>query len=179
MLFDSYGRPIRDMKPIIDKMLEDGTRYKVLPKDKINSYGEYHSDFIRAKINYNGQSHTVVLLEKDDIYVNENVPERYKWIIAVHEYGHKQGLTHPEIFLLELAAIDKIVKINNEPTLKEDYMNWSCSNEAFKTVKGNLGKERKQELNDYPETKYKYLMEKFCASMVIKKGENGNLIQLY
>jgi len=99
-------------------------------------------------------------------------------MIAAHEYGHSKGLTHPQIFVLELAAADEIAKIKNDRSLKEDYLKWSSSNEMFSVMKKNLGLEEEQELWDDTTTIYKNEMKKHNAEGVFKKTGEKTFSQI-
>ena len=177
MLYDAYGQPIRKVQPIIDEMLAKGIGYKILPRNEIGGYGSTHEKFSRVEIKYAGGWHTIAMLEGVDICVGEHAPDRFKPIIAAHEYGHKKGLTHREIFRLELAAADETARLTNDPALKEDYLRWSSSREMFEQVRGNLGSEAEQELWDAPETIYRDIKRRYGAEMVVKKEGDG-LVQL-
>jgi hypothetical protein len=177
MLYDAFGKPIREVQLVIDEMLAKGINYRVVPKNEIDGYGSNHKKFSRAEIKYAGGWHTVAMFEGDDICVGEHVLDRFKPIIAAHEYGHTKGLTHQEIFRLELAAADEMARVTNDEMLKEDYIRWSSSREMFEQVRGNLGREAEQELWDAPETVYSDIKRRYGAEMVVRK-EGDSFIQL-
>ncbi|MFH1630707.1 MAG: hypothetical protein ABIA21_00590 [Candidatus Aenigmatarchaeota archaeon] len=177
MLYNSSGKPIRELKPIIDEMLEKNIPYKLVSKKDDPGFGSYHRDFSKVTVTskHTGKESTAVLIDNCEIHVGDYVPDRFKPIIAAHEYGHEQGLTHEEIWNLELAMANHLSKTNSDQVLKEDYIRWSSSNEYFEGVRNNAGLQSIQERRDLPETKYEYFKKLFGAEIVLKRkdGEKG------
>lgn len=177
MIYDACGKPIRKLESIVEEMLGKDIDYKVVPKG-IDGYGSNRKKFSGADIKYGGGWHKVVIFEMGDIHIGEHVPDRFRPIIASHEYGHRMGLTHQEIFNLELAMANHLASKTLDPTLKEDYIRWSSSNDMFREFRGNLGHEVIQESWDFPEKQYAYQKRKHGAEMVLKK-EGNELVQVY
>ena len=173
MLYDAWNRPIREIKPIVDEMLEKGVEYKVVPRDKIgDSYGNLYTSAAWNQVYVGGKENRILVVEDSAIYVSEEVPDRFKPIVAAHEYGHTKGLRHAEIWNLELAAADKFSIWTNDPNLKEDYMRWSCSDDMLKQTRGNLGHEAVRESYDDNEKLYDLIKKKHGADHLFKKIED-------
>ena len=177
MIFDAYGRPVRNIEPVVDEMLSNGVEYRVVPKDEVG-YAERQLSYQGYLFTRGDRTEKMAVIEKDENVVGENVPERFRPIVAAHEFGHGKGLTHAEIFRLELAAADESARVTSDPTLKEDYLRWSSSNEWFQKVKGNRGHEAEREAWDYPETVYRDIMEKCDARGVLVK-DGDRFIQIF
>ena len=181
MLYINREKSNREVDLIVDKMLEEGINYRLVPKSGMGPYGEYgerHIAFREAEYTHGSKVHKIAIIEKDEIIVGEHVPEKFRSVIAAHEYGHRKGLTHQEIFILELAVADKLEEMTGDYSLKEDYLKWSSSDEMFQMVRGNFGREKELELWDYPETKYKDIMEKFGAEDVFEE-DGDNFVQIF
>lgn len=181
-LFDAYGNPVRDMQEevyLAVKMFVEGIEYSVVPKGSMESDGEHHTNLTRAEVtlSYSGEKKSFLLAEDAGLFVREDVPDRFKPLVAVHEYGHRRDLNHREIFLLELAAADELARLTNDPDLKTDYLKWSCNNDSFQMVRGNLGREKEQELDDYKFLKFRKIAKRAGLSGAVRK-EGNKLIEL-
>ena len=178
MLYDARGTPIREIQPIIDDVMEKGVDYNVYSKESMEGqHGELHTKLSLADYTHRGKKHKILVSGEEEIRVGKHVPDRYKDIIAVHEDGHKRGLTHGEIWLIELATADELARRNNDPTLKEDYIRWSSNDEKFQLVRNNLGKVESQTLHDLPEYRNKEIMREYGVEGIFKEID-GTLTEL-
>jgi hypothetical protein len=179
MIFDGCGKPVRDIEPIIKEMCNTGVDYKVVSKEKIKGFGYGNTRFYPVDLKFGGEWHRISYMVDKGIEISESVPKKFRPVIAAHEYGHKNGLTHREIWQLELAMAEKLAKETNDLDLKLDYVRWSSSsNELFKEMTGNVGKEQEQELMDYHENQYRAIIE-MQGTEGIFVTEKENLMQIY
>lgn len=179
MLYNASGRrPLRNVQPIVKEMLSEDIKYEVVPKDIVEgSYGHLHQTFVAYEFTHGSRREKMMVIDKDEIYVGEHVPERFRKIIAVHEWGHRKGLTHQELWQLELAMADELAKTTGDQNVKLDYIRWSSSSEMFGQVRGNLGREAEQERWDLQQTLYNDIKKRSGAIGVFRK-EGEKFIEL-
>jgi len=179
-LFGSYGEPLRDSEVIRDRIISTPFDYKVVPEKMIGSPAQYHSSHELGEIG-EGLGRKKIAIVKGLVLVADTVPDRFKPIMAIHERGHHYGLSHQEMFTLELGMADKLAEITGDKSLKEDYLRWSknkCSDKKFfdGMVKRNLGQEKQMNIDmmiNYMELK------KEAGVDGIYTMENDNLVELF
>lgn len=173
-LFGPYGEPLRDGEAIRDKAISTPFDYRVVPEKQIGNPGLYQPSYQIAEIGEGLDRKKIALIE-GQVLVADTVPDRFKPIIGVHERGHHYGLSHQEMFALEMGMADKLSIITGDRTLKEDYLRWG-NKSSGRLVNGNLGKER--QMNTDQMTDYAKLKNETGVDGVYTI-ENDTLVELF
>lgn len=166
-IYKRNGLIERDVSDIAEDVAKREYVYKLVPKVE-NLLAELSIDYRNITLVSRGRRYNLLMIDKEEILMEDSVPERFRDILAAHEEAHKDNLTHLDIWPIELMVADRLSKERDDPTLKEDYIRWSSSEKLFEAMRFVNGHELL--LNKY------YLIEYKGEIIAKERGADGIII---
>jgi hypothetical protein len=175
-LFGPCGEPLRDGEAIRNKIISTPFDYGVVPEKMIDgSPARYFSRYELKEIGEGLDKRNIAFVESQ-ILVADTIPERFRPIMAIHERGHHYGLSHQEMFSLEMGMADKMAQITGDTALKEDYLRWMSNSKNFDRIKSNCGNEKQMNIDqmmDYIKLKKETGVDDVYATEKVIDGRIG------
>ena len=180
VFFGAYGEPLQDSENVRDKIMSTPFEYAKVPESEIGGPGSYISRYKLGEIG-EGLGKKRIAIVDGLVLVADTVPELFVPIVAAHERGHHYGLSHQEMFNLEMDVAKKVSETTKNPRIKEDYLRWinsrySNRKKFEKIVKANFGKEKQQNIDRM--TDYINLKKETDTDNVYTI-ENDKLVELF